>query len=119
MKSKGFTLIEVIAVILLIGLLTIMVIPSVINQVGNKSEEINDITKNMIFSATKLYLDNNNIEVTDTNCDITLQKLIDYGLLDKSAATYPSGVEIPTNRIIKITKNKYNQYDYSIVKKCN
>lgn len=44
----------------------------------------------MIFSATKLYLDNNNIEVTDTNCDITLQKLIDYGLLDKSAATYPS-----------------------------
>ena len=77
MKSKGFTLVEVIAVILLIGLLTIMVIPSVISQVGNKSEEINDITKNMIFSATKLYLDNNNIEVTDTNCDITLQKLID------------------------------------------
>lgn len=118
MKKNGFTLIEVIAVVLLIGLLSIFVLPAVINQIGNKTETINDVTKNMIYSATKLYIEQNEMEITGKDCTITLQKVIDAGLLDKSAATYASGTEIPTNRIIEVTKNAYNQYEYEIVKTC-
>ena len=116
--KKGFTLVELMAVILLIGLLCVFAIPAVINQVGKKSEEVDDLTKEVIYSATELYIYDMNI-VTPNCGDITLQKLIDGNYLDKSSATLASGSEIPTNRIIKVTKDSYNQNQYELVKKCN
>lgn len=118
MNKKGFTLVEIMAVILLIGLLLVLVVPNVINQVGNKKDVLDDLTKNIIYSATKLYIEQNDIIIEDEYCNITLQDIIDAGLLDKSSATYTSGKTIPTNRIIMVKKNAYNQYDYSIVKTC-
>lgn len=116
--KKGFTLIEMIAVILLVGLLTIFVIPAVVNQVGKKSEEVDNITKEIIYSAAELYVQQKDIVITDKYCEITLQKLISEGYLDKSSATYASGNQIPTNRIIMVTKDAYNQNEYELVKNC-
>ena len=118
--KKGFTLIEVIAVILLIGLLVVFAIPAVVNQVGKKSEEVDQVTEEIIYSATELYMNHKNIIISEseTYCEITLQELINEGYLDKSSATYASGNEIPTNRIIKITKDAYNQNQYDLVKVC-
>lgn len=116
--KKGFTLIEIIAVILLIGLLCVFAIPAIVNQVGKKSEEVDQVTKEIIYSAAELYLNDKNLTVP--NCgDITLQKLIDNNYLDNSIKTLPSGNEIPTSRIIKITKDSYNQNEFELVKKCN
>lgn len=118
--KKGFTLIEVMAVILLIGLLVVFAIPTVVNQVGKKSEEVDKITEEIIFSATELYMNHKNIVISgnETYCEITLQKLINEGYLDKSSATYASGNDIPTNRIIKVTKDTYSQNQYELVKTC-
>ena len=118
--KKGFTLVEVIAVILLIGLLVVFAIPAVVNQVGKKSEEVDQVTEEIIYSAAELYMNHKNIVISgsETYCEITLQKLINEGYLDKSSATYASGNEIPTNRIIKVTKDAYNQNEYELVKTC-
>ena len=48
MRRRGFTLIEVIAVILLIGLLTVFLVPTIVNQMGNKQNEINSITEDIM-----------------------------------------------------------------------
>lgn len=116
--KKGFTLVELMAVILIIGLLCVFAIPAVVNQVGKKSEEVDQVTRDIIFAAAELYVNDQNIVVP--NCgDITIQTLIDGGYLDKSSTTYASGNEIPTNRIIKVIKDSYQQNEYSLVKKCN
>lgn len=118
--KKGFTLVEVIAVILLIGLLVVFAIPAVVNQVGKKSEEVDQVTEEIIYAAAELYMNDKNIIISgsETYCEITLQKLINEGYLDKSSATYASGNEIPTNRIIKATKDAYSQNQYELVKTC-
>ena len=41
--KKGFTLVELMAVILLIGLLCVFAIPAIVNQVGKKSEEVDAV----------------------------------------------------------------------------
>lgn len=119
MRRRGFTLIEVIAVILLIGLLTVFLVPTIVNQMGNKQNEINSITEDIIYSAANIYIEQHDVNIQGTYCDIKLQTLIDAGLLDKSSVTYTSGDIIPTNRIIKVTLNSYNQYEYEIVKSCS
>jgi len=118
--KKGFTLVELMAVILLIGLLTVFAIPAVVNQVGKKGEEVDKVTREIIYSAADLYINDKNIIISEDEsyCEVTLQKLINEGYLDKSAATYASGNSIPTNRIIKVTKDLYNQNQYELVKEC-
>ena len=116
--KKGFTLVELIAVILILGLLCVFVIPAVVNQVGKKQEEVDGVTKKIIFAAAELYV--NDQEMIVPNCgDITIQKLIDGGYLDKSSAKYASGNPIPTNRVIKVITDSYQQNKYSLVKKCS
>lgn len=118
--KNGFTLVEVMAVILLIGLLSIFAIPAVVNQVSKKGEDVDNVTKKIIYSAAELYINQNNITFENENyCGITLQLLIDKGYLDQSSATYASGNKIPTNRIIKVKKDGYNQNEYELVKSCS
>lgn len=119
--KNGFTLIEILAVILLIGLLAVFTVPTVVNQVSKRSEEIDEISKKVIYSATDLYVKDQELIFDKTNlpyCLITLQTLIDNGYLDKNSAKYASGTEIPTNQIIKITKDSYNQNQYQLVQSC-
>ena len=118
--KKGFTLVELMAVILLIGLLAVFAIPAIVNQINKKGEEIDKVTEEIIFSATELYIEHKdiNIESGKSYCEITLQHLINDDYLDMSSATYASGNKIPTNRIIKVTKDSYNQNIYELVKEC-
>lgn len=116
--KKGFTLVEVMAVILLIGLLSIFAIPAVVNQVSKKSEEVDAVTEKIIYSAAELYMNQNNITVEEGSyCEITLQLLIDKDYLDQSSATYASGNKIPTNHVIKVEKDGYKTI-YELVESC-
>lgn len=119
--KKGFTLVEIMAVILLMGLLVVFALPEVVNQINKKGEEVDSVTKEIIYSAADLYVKQNDIVIEDNKsyCEITLQDLINAEYLDISSATYASGNKIPTNRIIKVTKDSlYGQNSYELVKEC-
>ena len=124
--KKGFTLIEMIAVIGIIAIMSIMVMPLIMNQIAEKKEKISDTTNDLIFTAVDLYL-NDNIsnfpkQVGSKYC-VKLETLVSKGYLKSPLKDVKTGKQLDTSRFIKIEVNAYGDYaDYVILDKgesCN
>ena len=116
--KKGFTLIEMLSVIIIIALLSLIVLPQILNQVGNQKEKVSDITKNIIYSSAELYLDENiSIDPKRTNQTIciTLEELVKNEKLEKPLTDYKTGKQIPLNSGVKVSLNDYNERVYELV----
>ncbi|MDD3452925.1 MAG: prepilin-type N-terminal cleavage/methylation domain-containing protein [Bacilli bacterium] len=116
--KKGFTLIEMIAVIIIISVLMITIIPSVLNQLSNKKEEISDLNKQAIYAATSNYLDYNKttypLNYGRAYC-IKLETLVNAGEISSPIKDFKTGNEISLDKVVKITINIYNDPEYSVV----
>ena len=119
--KKGFTLIEMIAVIGIIALMTIMVMPAVVNQIANKKEDISETTNKLIFNAAELYLNDNIVNYPKTigsKYCIKLETLITEDYLKSPLKDAVSGKNIDTSRRIKLDVNGYGEYDnYELLEK--
>jgi len=57
MNKKGFTLVEVLAVLVILSLLLILTIPSIRDALTNGKNKINEINKKQIEDAAKIIVD--------------------------------------------------------------
>lgn len=122
--KRGFTLIEMLAVILVMFLISIIVIPSILNQVNNKKEEISEVSVQLIKTSINNYLEKKTItypKKIGNNYCITLNEVVESGELTPPIKDIKTGNEIPLTTIIKATINDYNDYDLCIVgiENCN
>lgn len=121
--KKGFTLTEMIAVIGIIALMSLMVVPKIINQVNEKKGELSDTTKQMIFTAADLYF-NQNVSICKknigNNCQIKLSKLVELDYLDSPLLDIKTGKDINLSQCVSVTVDEYNQYgNYEIIEECS
>lgn len=78
MKKHGFTLVEILAVITIIGILGLITIPMISNSVENSKTKAYRETINFIVDAAKLYRVNNDYdESTNQLIDVT-GELLEY-----------------------------------------
>lgn len=101
-NKKGFTLIETLMVIALIGIISLILVPNVIFLINkNKTESCENLKKNII-SATKIYVNENKYDLKFT-CDnpikIRISTLIEVGKLS-------SDIKDPTNEEVDLTNEK-------------
>lgn len=117
--KKGFTLIEVLAVIVIISLITILVMPNLLNSVNNKRSEVSDSAKRMIYDATDIYVkensDNYPTNYTPAIYCIKLEDLVNSGKLTNPIKDMKNDKEIPLNYYVKTTLDEYSQYKYELV----
>lgn len=97
-NKKGFTLIETLMVIALIGIISLILVPNVIFLINkNKKESCENLKKNII-SATKIYVNENKYDLNFT-CDnpikITISTLIEVGKLS-------GDIKDPTNEEVNL-----------------
>ena len=83
-NNKGFTLVELLTVVLILTLLVLLVWPNISNSVDNKKSDIDNLTLNIIEEATKLYISDNKDgfpEVEGNTYCVPLKQLINQDYL--------------------------------------
>ena len=118
--KKGFTLVEIIAVITVMSILLVIITPYILNTVNNKKGEISNEAKQIIYDATDLYVKENQDNyptVANSIYCIKLETLVKNGKLEAPIKDMKSDKEIPLTDMIKVTIDDYNQYNYELVKK--
>ena len=89
MKNKGFTLIEILAVIVLLGIVSVIAVVSVIGALDSSKRKIDETTISNVKRATELYFESNYDDLRDAcksgsaDCEITTDKLISGDFLSE------------------------------------
>ncbi|MBR3199130.1 MAG: type II secretion system protein [Bacilli bacterium] len=125
MKNKGFTLVEVVAVVLILGLLATITSPIIIKFINTAKNSACDKQKEMILNAAERYVNDNasTFSLNDEMCGgtgITIQLLQSEGYLNSENLKNPKTKKLLDPQIcITIQEDivggvEYNQYKYSI-----
>lgn len=115
-KRKAFTLIELMGVLVIIGILTVILVPVINNTIKNNKQKLYDNQLEMIrLAAQNLATDNTYIlpEEDGEEIYITLGQLRAMGYAEGKIIDPLTNKNFPDNLIVMIIK-KENDYDYVI-----
>jgi prepilin-type N-terminal cleavage/methylation domain-containing protein/uncharacterized repeat protein (TIGR02543 family) len=125
MNKKGFTLMELLTVVTLIGLLSLIIIPNITENIKKKKIEIDTVNQKILEAATDVYIQNNpitynyNYEANGSTYCIPIQTLINEGILETPFKNV-NGQEIDYSNQVKATyQPAYNGFSYELVEKEN
>lgn len=134
MKKNGFTLVEMLAVVVIMGLLIIVAIPQIQNLVASKRDTIKETTLQMIYDAADSYTESDTstfqkMYINDKEyaayC-IKVKNLIEAGKIDEESlkdyidydADKKEGDEgyVPLlERTVYVKTNRYNEFEYELL----
>ncbi len=117
---KGFTLIELLAVIVILSLIMLIVLPRVINSVKNNSNDVDELSKKLIYSAAELYIENNKNDYKELEGNIyciSIRKLIDSGLL-KEPVMLSDKSDISDTKVVEVTYENGYKYELKETNEC-
>ena len=119
-KNNGFTLVEVLAVIIILAIVLIIAVPGVLSIINKTKNSAYDHQLDMVKEAARLYLTGNPDKVEWAQEDQTTvtyvfqTKLQEEGYLDKNIVDPRDKKELQ-NLIVKITRNQDNNLSYQVI----
>jgi type IV pilus assembly protein PilA len=119
--KKGFTLVELLAVIMLLGIISLIAIPSVGKILNRSRQRALDGVKKELIKATKSYTADN-LELLPSNdggyiC-VDIETLENSSYINNDEIIDPT-TEEPLVGYIKVTYlSKYNKYNYEYALNC-
>ena len=108
MNKKGFTLVELLATIIILGLLALLASTSVTKVIKESKGDLYTTQIKLVESAAEAWGAENIDKLPDDNeCKyLTIKNLQDYGLIDKDLKNPKTGERIDNNIKIKISSSK-------------
>lgn len=99
MNKKGITLVELLATLVILGVIALIVFPNVYGIIKDKRENINNYQKEIIISSAESYIadyinEGNTINCDSTGISISIGKLIAEGYLSEEYSKFEYNVSV-------------------------
>ncbi len=112
-NDKGFTLVEILAVITILSLLMVFVVPNFLSLLNKSKASTIDIQKQMIISAARLYVEDcNNLQNKNVTCNFTVtdgKTIIDLNdLISNGYINEVKNKDKTCNATITVKNEKYS-----------
>lgn len=117
--KKGFTLVEVLGVLVILAIILTITVPIVINNVNNTKEKVWQQTVEHIEEGTNLYLreykkDFPELNVVDSIITVSLSEIIDNGFIKSPIVNPVLNQNVSEETIINIQVISINNYEITI-----
>ena len=118
--KKGFTLVELIGVIIILALIMLLAVPPILNSIRSTRNELSDASKKIIYTAANLYVSENLNDFPkyegNTFC-VSIDTLSKKEYLPTVVYDSTTGDEIPKDSLVEI-KVENNNYTYNMNNGC-
>lgn len=117
MNKRGFTLIELVGVIVILAILGIVTFPIISGIIGKNAEALDKNQEKMIISAAKSYAMKNAFKVNSDNYCVSVSTLMEQGYLDKFDSIKGNSNDVDYKEYkVTISKDE-NTYKYEVIEK--
>lgn len=118
MKNKGFTLVELLAVIIVLSIIGLIAIPTVTSIINNSKENAKKVQIEEIIRSAKSWAANNISQLSEDNTYyLRVQTLIDEGYIAANDIKDPTNSSKTLNECVSIVySTKYNNYQFTYAK---
>ena len=110
--KKGYTLVELLGVMVILGLILLVSFPLIINQIKKSNEAISESTRILIESSAELYINDNEDEYPINPGAIyyvAVETLVNEGLVSKGLK------DLDIKDYVKVTVNEDKTLAFEIV----
>lgn len=105
-KEEGFTLVELLAVIVILGIIVAIAIPTIGNVIGRASSNASDAEQELVVDAARLYMVENN---NTGSQEVTVLQLKEAGFLDTRNSNLSDSSKVV---ITAVTNGDNTSYTY-------
>ena len=121
MEKKGFTLIEIMAVMVVLGLLIAIIVPVVNNLLKDSEDTLHDEQIDLVVKASQKYMVEHS-ELLPEGSDYTAvytDDLINSGVIDNDKVIDPKTKEELDGCVVVNYNENFNQYEYNYKDDCS
>ncbi len=121
MKNKGFTLVEILGVLILLSVLSLIVSQIIINRIKENQDKLEELAKEVIISSARDYVYNNSSsfeKINQTQYCISYATLNASKYLNEEMIPNLDNVEYLKDYFIKVTYNGV-LFEYEMVDTCS
>ena len=115
MNKKGFTMVELLAVLILLGVVAIIAIPAINSTINNSKEKAKEAQAEIILDAAQSYASEHTELLPKKGITVfNISDLIDKNYIDSGDADSIAKTDYASMCVKVRYSTKYNQYQYQI-----